>query len=86
MIEGEEEVGSDKLETFVRANTKTLANDVILISYIEGIKSQTRFSRDASPKNFIPLIVSRSTRGANLARSYTRLCNGFIFITYLCKT
>jgi acetylornithine deacetylase/succinyl-diaminopimelate desuccinylase-like protein len=32
MIEGEEEVGSDNLETFVRANTKKLANDVILIS------------------------------------------------------
>jgi acetylornithine deacetylase/succinyl-diaminopimelate desuccinylase-like protein len=32
MIEGEEEVGSDNLETFVRTNTKKLANDVILIS------------------------------------------------------
>ena len=32
MIEGEEEVGSDNLEDFVRANTKKLANDVILIS------------------------------------------------------
>jgi acetylornithine deacetylase/succinyl-diaminopimelate desuccinylase-like protein len=32
MIEGEEEVGSDNLETFVRANTEKLANDVILIS------------------------------------------------------
>ena len=32
MIEGEEEVGSDNLEHFVRANTEKLANDVILIS------------------------------------------------------
>jgi len=32
MIEGEEEVGSDNLEDFVRANTKKLENDVILIS------------------------------------------------------
>jgi len=32
MIEGEEEVGSDNLETFVRENTDKLANDVILIS------------------------------------------------------
>ena len=32
MIEGEEEVGSDNLEHFVRANTQKLANDVILIS------------------------------------------------------
>ena len=32
MIEGEEEVGSDNLETFVRKNTDKLANDVILIS------------------------------------------------------
>ena len=32
MIEGEEEVGSDNLETFVRKNTNKLANDVILIS------------------------------------------------------
>lgn len=32
MIEGEEEVGSDNLEEFVRANTKKLENDVILIS------------------------------------------------------
>lgn len=32
MIEGEEEVGSDNLEDFVRANTKKLQNDVILIS------------------------------------------------------
>jgi acetylornithine deacetylase/succinyl-diaminopimelate desuccinylase-like protein len=32
MIEGEEEVGSDNLEHFVRANPEKLANDVILIS------------------------------------------------------
>jgi acetylornithine deacetylase/succinyl-diaminopimelate desuccinylase-like protein len=32
MIEGEEEVGSDNLETFVRENSDKLANDVILIS------------------------------------------------------
>lgn len=32
MIEGEEEVGSDNLESFVRAHTKKLENDVILIS------------------------------------------------------
>lgn len=32
MIEGEEEVGSDNLETFVRANTKRLACDVVLVS------------------------------------------------------
>ena len=32
MIEGEEEVGSDNLETFVRANTERLACDVVLIS------------------------------------------------------
>ena len=32
MIEGEEEVGSDNLETFVRENTDKLDNDVILIS------------------------------------------------------
>jgi len=32
MIEGEEEVGSDNLEDFVRSNTKKLKNDVILIS------------------------------------------------------
>lgn len=32
MIEGEEEVGSDNLETFVRANTQRLACDVVLIS------------------------------------------------------
>ena len=32
MIEGEEEVGSDNLQHFVRANTQKLANDVILIS------------------------------------------------------
>ena len=32
MIEGEEEVGSDNLEEFVRTNPKKLANDVILIS------------------------------------------------------
>jgi acetylornithine deacetylase/succinyl-diaminopimelate desuccinylase-like protein len=32
MIEGEEEVGSDNLETFVRKNSDKLANDVILIS------------------------------------------------------
>ncbi|MFL2587010.1 MAG: dipeptidase [Flavobacteriaceae bacterium] len=32
MLEGEEEVGSDNLEHFVRANTQKLANDVILIS------------------------------------------------------
>ena len=32
IIEGEEEVGSDNLETFVRQNTDKLANDVILIS------------------------------------------------------
>ncbi|MEZ4916114.1 MAG: dipeptidase [Chitinophagales bacterium] len=32
MIEGEEEVGSDNLETFVRANTEKLACDVVLIS------------------------------------------------------
>jgi acetylornithine deacetylase/succinyl-diaminopimelate desuccinylase-like protein len=32
MIEGEEEVGSDNLEHFVRANAEKLANDVILIS------------------------------------------------------
>ena len=32
MIEGEEEVGSDNLETFVRTNIKKLENDVILIS------------------------------------------------------
>ena len=32
MIEGEEEVGSDNLEIFVRENTDKLANDVILIS------------------------------------------------------
>jgi len=32
MIEGEEEVGSDNLETFVRANTDRLACDVVLIS------------------------------------------------------
>ena len=32
MIEGEEEVGSDNLEHFVRANSEKLANDVILIS------------------------------------------------------
>jgi len=32
MIEGEEEVGSDNLEDFVRANTQKLENDVILIS------------------------------------------------------
>ncbi|MFT5827889.1 MAG: acetylornithine deacetylase/succinyl-diaminopimelate desuccinylase-like protein, partial [Urechidicola sp.] len=32
MIEGEEEVGSDNLETFVRANTARLACDVVLIS------------------------------------------------------
>ena len=32
MIEGEEEVGSDNLEAFVRENTDKLANDVILIS------------------------------------------------------
>ena len=32
MIEGEEEVGSDNLEHFVRANTEKLTNDVILIS------------------------------------------------------
>jgi len=32
MIEGEEEVGSDNLETFVRANTERLACDVVLVS------------------------------------------------------
>ncbi len=32
MSEGEEEVGSDNLETFVRENSDKLANDVILIS------------------------------------------------------
>jgi acetylornithine deacetylase/succinyl-diaminopimelate desuccinylase-like protein len=32
MIEGEEEVGSDNLETFVKANTERLACDVVLIS------------------------------------------------------
>lgn len=32
MIEGEEEVGSDNLETFVRANTDRLACDVVLVS------------------------------------------------------
>ncbi len=32
MIEGEEEVGSDNLETFVRENSDKLTNDVILIS------------------------------------------------------
>lgn len=32
MIEGEEEVGSDNLETFVRAHTDKLACDVVLIS------------------------------------------------------
>ncbi|MEZ4979929.1 MAG: dipeptidase, partial [Chitinophagales bacterium] len=32
MIEGEEEVGSDNLETFVRANTERLSCDVVLIS------------------------------------------------------
>lgn len=32
MIEGEEEVGSDNLETFVRANTQKLNCDVVLIS------------------------------------------------------
>ena len=32
MIEGEEEVGSDNLETFFRENADKLANDVILIS------------------------------------------------------
>ena len=32
MIEGEEEVGSDNLGTFVRANTEKLACDVVLIS------------------------------------------------------
>ena len=32
MLEGEEEVGSDNLEHFVRANPEKLANDVILIS------------------------------------------------------
>lgn len=32
MIEGEEEVGSDNLEEFVRAHPEKLANDVILIS------------------------------------------------------
>lgn len=32
MIEGEEEVGSDNLETFVRENKEKLAGDVILIS------------------------------------------------------
>ena len=32
MIEGEEEVGSDNLEEFVRAHPQKLANDVILIS------------------------------------------------------
>ncbi|UZO81570.1 dipeptidase [Aquimarina sp. ERC-38] len=32
MIEGEEEVGSSNLDTFVKANKKKLANDVILIS------------------------------------------------------
>jgi acetylornithine deacetylase/succinyl-diaminopimelate desuccinylase-like protein len=32
MIEGEEEIGSDNLETFVRANTEKLSCDVVLVS------------------------------------------------------
>lgn len=41
MIEGEEEVGSDNLEGFLRANTEKLAADVILISDTSIIGNET---------------------------------------------
>ncbi|MCB0497561.1 MAG: dipeptidase [Cyclobacteriaceae bacterium] len=41
MIEGEEEVGSDNLETFVRENKEKLAGDVILISDTAIISNDT---------------------------------------------
>lgn len=41
MIEGEEEVGSDNLETFVRANTEKLACDVVLISDTSMLGNET---------------------------------------------
>ena len=41
MIEGEEEVGSDNLETFVKENKEKLAGDVILISDTSIISNDT---------------------------------------------
>lgn len=41
MIEGEEEVGSENLELFVRANTEKLAADIILISDTAMISNET---------------------------------------------
>ena len=41
MIEGEEEVGSENLETFVKANKEKLASDVILISDTHIISNDT---------------------------------------------
>ena len=41
MIEGEEEVGSENLQTFVKANKENLASDVILISDTHIISNDT---------------------------------------------
>jgi len=41
MIEGEEEIGSENLETFVKANTAKLKSDVVLISDTSMISNET---------------------------------------------
>lgn len=40
MIEGEEEIGSDNLETFVKSNTEKLACDVVLVSDTSMISNE----------------------------------------------
>jgi len=60
MVEGEEEVGSDNLGTFVKENKEKLKADIILISDT-ALSSKITLPATTRSKKYSPTISSRST-------------------------